>query len=74
VKLSLIREYLRLFILEAKIARVPQQLVHDEESDSESNEDKKNDKENVDEFSSAGAIYGYTAPIAMLGNQRRPKK
>lgn len=67
---SVLRNFIKLAIYEAKIARVPQQLVHDEETETDENEEINK----VDEFSSAGAIVGYTAPIGMLGGQRRPKK
>lgn len=67
---DVLRNFIKLAIYEAKIARVPQQLVHDEETETDENEEINK----VDEFSSAGAIAGYTAPIGMLGGQRRPKK
>lgn len=53
----LLRRYLRLVIEQAHMARVPNQLV---EPDGEEGDDEA---EAVDEFSGAGAVAGYTAPL-----------
>ena len=66
------KAYIKAMLDEAKLARVPQQLVNDEELEKEKNTEKEEKK--VDEFSSAGAIYGYTAPLGSLGTKRRPQE
>lgn len=64
----LLSRYVRLVIESTftKDARVPSQLI-DADSDNEPNDD-------VNEFSGAGAIAGFTAPLGMSANDLNGKK
>lgn len=68
--MSLLTRYVKLLIDEAKsLARVPNQLVSDED-------DEEGDDDAVDEFSSlaGGSISGFTAPLGMSGDSLYMKK
>lgn len=69
---QLLVRYLRMAVKEAKLARVPNQLV---EPDSERDADEG---ESVQEFSGVGAIAGYSGPLGMdpdkLGRKKNARK
>lgn len=71
---ELLVRYLRLAIGESRNANVPTQLI---EPDSVDDNDKRN-LDQVDEFSGAGAVAGYTAPLGMspdkLGRKKNKKR
>jgi hypothetical protein len=72
---ALLMRYVKMVLESAKDARVPNQLVGNEESES----DKKDKKQDVDEFSGVGAIAGFTGPLGMnpddMGrNKNSPRK
>jgi hypothetical protein len=71
---NLLKEYIRLAVLEAHDARVPNQLVSDDVDDDESGEA-------VDEMGAgagSGGIAGYTAPLGadpdQLGRSKNGKR
>ena len=70
---QLLVRYLRMAVKEAKLARVPNQLV---EPDSERDADEG--EESVQEFSGVGAIAGYSGPLGMdpdkLGRKKNARK
>ena len=71
---ELLVRYLRLAIGESRNANVPTQLI---EPDSVDDNDKRN-LDQVDEFSGAGAVAGYIAPLGMspdkLGRKKNKKR
>ena len=70
---QLLVRYLRMAVAEAKLARVPNQLV---EPDSE--RDKDEAAEDVNEFSGVGSIAGYGGPLGMdpdkLGRKKNARR
>lgn len=70
---QLLVRYLRMAVKEAKLARVPNQLV---EPDSERDADEG--AEDVNEFSGVGSIAGYSGPLGMdpdkLGRKKNARK
>lgn len=70
---QLLVRYLRMAVAEAKLARVPNQLV---EPDSE--RDKDEAAEDVNEFSGVGSIAGYSGPLGMdpdkLGRKKNARR
>lgn len=68
---NLLMRYIRLALAEAHLARVPQQLVTPDSTDSGQDEAAA---ENVNEFSGVGAIAGYTAPLGMSPDRLGRKK
>ena len=72
---SLLVKYIQAAVIEAKLARVPNQLMAPEKEES-GNEDET--VESVNEFSGVGAIAGYTAPLGMdpdkLGRKKNSRK
>lgn len=66
---NLLMEYIRLALREARLARVPQQLMP---LSTESGTEEDGNEENVQEFS--GAIAGYTAPLGMSPDRLGRKK
>ena len=61
--------YIRLALEEARLARVPQQLLSPDADSEDGSED-----EDVNEYSGVGAIVGYSAPLGVnpdaLGRQK----
>lgn len=68
---NLLMEYIRLALREARLARVPQQLMP---LSTESGTEEDGNEENVQEFSGVGAIAGYTAPLGMSPDRLGRKK
>lgn len=68
---KLLLKYIRMAIDEAKLARVPNQLI---EPDSEQDDDSNTEVDNVDEYSGAGSIAGYVAPLGVDPNDIGRKK
>ena len=66
-------EYIRLALREARLARVPQQLMP-LPAEIGTEEDGTEEQENVQEFSGVGAIAGYTAPLGMSPDELGRKK
>lgn len=70
---QLLMRYIRLALEEARLARVPQQLISPDSDESDSKTEIGKD-ENVNEFSGVGAIVGYSAPLGVdpdqLGRQK----
>jgi hypothetical protein len=63
-------------VVEAHLARVPNQLVSD---DKQEGSDSGDEDEGMDEFAGVGGIAGYTAPLGMdpdrLGRKKnKPRK
>jgi hypothetical protein len=71
VSKALLARYIRL-VIEARNARVPNQLL--DASDTESGEKEKDEVEDVNEFSGVGAVAGYTAPLGMSPDDLGRKK
>ena len=68
-------EYIRLALREARLARVPQQLMPlPAEIGTEEEDQGIEDKENVQEFSGVGAISGMSLPLGMSPKSKRSKK
>lgn len=65
-------EYIRLALREAALARVPQQLVTTEEDDGK--EGTEGTEGDVNEFSGAGAVAGFTGPLGMSPDELGRKK
>lgn len=55
----------------AKDARIPNQLVGNEDSETDK---KKKEKQDIDEFSGVGAVMGYSAPLGMNPDDMGRKK
>jgi len=72
---KLLKRYIQEAVAEAKLARVPNQLMAPEKEES-GNEDET--VENVNEFSGVGAIAGYSGPLGMdpdrLGRKKNSRK
>lgn len=72
---KLLKRYIQEAVAEAKLARVPNQLMEPEKEES-GNEDEA--VENVNEFSGVGAIAGYGGPLGMdpdrLGRKKNSRK
>lgn len=72
---SLLERYIRMVVVETKLARVPNQLLPPTEEKGQ--EDDEAD-ESVNEFSGVGAIAGYSAPLGMdpdkLGRKKNSRK
>jgi hypothetical protein len=69
---KLLVRYIKMALDEAALsARVPQQLMPNSES---GDKDKDNEEENVQEFSGAGAVAGFTAPLGMSADSLGRKK
>jgi len=63
---TLLMRYITLALAEAKLARVPNQLVAADSESGSSNNDKEDEVtavEDVNEFSGVGSIVGYSAPL-----------
>lgn len=73
---SLLVKYIRAAVAEAKLARVPNQLLAPDEDSGKGDEDKT--VENVNEFSGVGAIAGYSGPLGMdpdkFGRKKNSRK
>lgn len=72
---TLLVRYIREIIESSPIARVPNQLIDPDETDGK----EESEERGIEEFSSAGAVAGYTAPLglgstAMAGYRRKKKK
>lgn len=69
----LLKRYIKL-ALETRMARVPNQLL----DAGEDQDTAENDQENVQEFSAAGGIVGYGAPLGVdpdkLGRKKNSKR
>lgn len=68
---NLLMEYIRLALHEARLARVPKQLLP---VPTESGTEEDGNEENVQEFSGVGAIAGYTGPLGMSPDKLGRKK
>lgn len=62
---KLLKRYITMVLEDARLARVPQQLVSPDGEQSGNSEDGKEEAEDVYEFSGAGAGAGYTLPLGM---------
>ncbi len=75
MSVSLLKRYIQEAIAEAKLARVPNQLLEPEKEESG---DEDETVENVSEFSGVGAIAGYSGPLGMdpdrLGRKKNSRK
>lgn len=69
---KLITQYVKLLLDEAKLARVPQQLISPNKDNEETNEVEE--AESVNEFSGVGAVAGYSAPLGMNPDKLGRKK
>lgn len=69
---KLIAQYVKLLLDEAKLARVPQQLISPDKDNEETNEVEE--AESVNEFSGVGAVAGYSAPLGMNPDKLGRKK
>jgi hypothetical protein len=59
--------------VEARSARVPQQLISPDEE--ESGDKKKNETDgSLDEFSGAGAIVGYALPLGASNSKKKLRR
>lgn len=70
---NLLMEYIRLALHEARLARVPKQLLP-LPTENGTEEDGTEEQENVQEFSGVGAIAGYTGPLGMSPDKLGRKK
>lgn len=68
---SLLKRYIRLIIAESPLARVPTQLLPPDEDGGKVKSD--DEQEELEEFSGAGAIAGYTAPLGMSKKDKKGK-
>ena len=72
---NLLMRYIRMAVAEAKLARVPNQLVEPDSAEGDRNEDEAGD---VNEFSGVGSIAGYTGPLGMdpdkLGRKKNARR
>lgn len=68
---SLLMEYIKLALREARLARVPKQLLP---LPTENGTEENGNEESVQEFSGAGAISGYAAPLGMSPDKLGRKK
>lgn len=72
---ALLVRYIQEAVDEAKLARVPNQLIDPEDINSSEDDDQS---ESVNEFSGVGSIGGYSAPLGMdpdrLGRQKNSRK
>lgn len=61
---DLLKQYIKM-IVEAKLARVPNQLIGSEDVADEQEEEQSTDDavEDVQEFSAAGGVVGYALPL-----------
>lgn len=74
---SLLVRYIRMALAEATQARVPNQLLSPIQNDQDGEAEDGNDEEtteNVNEFSGAGSIAGYSAPLGMDPDKLGRKK
>lgn len=73
---KLLVRYIREAIVEAGLARVPNQLIAPDEKEESGNENET--IENVNEFSGVGAIAGYSGPLGInpdkLGRKKNSRK
>lgn len=73
---KLLVRYIREAVAEAKLARVPNQLLAPKAEKGE--EDDGEADESVNEFSGVGSIAGYTAPLGMdpdkLGRKKNSRR
>lgn len=69
---KLIAQYVKLLLDEAKLARVPQQLLSPEKDTD--NENDIEEVENVNEFCGVGGVAGYSAPLGMNPDKLGRKK
>lgn len=73
---ALLVKYIQAAVVEAKLARVPNQLMAPDEDSGKGDEDEA--VENVNEFSGVGAIAGYSGPLGMdpdkLGRKKNSRK
>jgi hypothetical protein len=69
---TLITQYVKLFLEEKRLARVPQQLISPNKDNEET--DEVEEAENVNEFSGVGAVAGYSAPLGMNPDKLGRKK
>jgi hypothetical protein len=69
---TLITQYVKLFLEETRLARVPQQLISPNKDNEET--DEVEEAENVNEFSGVGAVAGYSAPLGMNPDKLGRKK
>lgn len=73
---KLLVAYIRAAVAEAKLARVPNQLMAPEKEDGGQDDDEA--VENVNEFSGVGAIAGYSGPLGMdpdkLGRKKNSRR
>ena len=67
----LLLRYIKEAIAEAKLARVPNQLIEPDQAGAVEDEGTE---ENVNEFSGCGAIAGYSAPLGMDPDKLGRKK
>ena len=77
---KLLVRYIREAVAEAKLARVPNQLLAPkaEKGEEDDGEDDGEADESVNEFSGVGSIAGYTAPLGMdpdkLGRKKNSRR
>ena len=73
---ALLVKYIQAAVAEAKLARVPNQLMAPDEDSGPKDEDEA--VENVNEFSGVGSIAGYSGPLGMdpdkLGRKKNSRK
>lgn len=68
---ALLMRYVKMVLESAKDARIPNQLVGNEDSETDK---KKKEKQDIDEFSGVGAVMGYSAPLGMNPDDMGRKK